>query len=104
MALEWAVITNSVTGERIEVLFNPNEYSLNKDVNFAQAAVPGLSTPLLQFVHGNLRTRCGFLNPAADVLFCELGGVVANLPTFAECAHEPKKRNGHEMRFPKMAE
>ncbi len=56
MALEWAVITNSVTGERIEVLFNPNEYSLNKDVNFAQAAVPGLSTPLLQFVHGNLRT------------------------------------------------
>lgn len=56
MALEWAVLTNTVTGERIEVLFNPNEYSLNKDVNFAQAAVPGLSTPLLQFVHGNLRT------------------------------------------------
>jgi Contractile injection system tube protein len=56
MALEWAVLTNTVTGERIEVLFNPNEYSLNKDINFAQAAVPGLSTPLLQFVHGNLRT------------------------------------------------
>lgn len=56
MALEWAVLTNTVSGERIEVLFNPNEYSLNKDVNFAQAAVPGLSTPLLQFVHGNLRT------------------------------------------------
>ena len=56
MALEWAVLTNLDTGDRIEVLFNPNEYSLNKDNNFAQAAVPGLSTPLLQFVHGNLRT------------------------------------------------
>ena len=56
MALEWAVLTNVDTGDRIEVLFNPNEYNLNKDNNFAQAAVPGLSTPLLQFVHGNLRT------------------------------------------------
>jgi hypothetical protein len=56
MSLEIAVLTNLDTGERIEVLFNPNEYSLNKDMNFAQAAVPGLSGPLLQFVHGNLRT------------------------------------------------
>jgi nucleoid-associated protein YgaU len=56
MALEFAVLTNLDTGDRIEVLFNPNEYSVNKDNNFAQAAVPGLSTPLLQFVHGNLRT------------------------------------------------
>ena len=38
------------------MLFNPSEYSLNKDNNFAQAAIPGLSTPLLQFVNGNLRT------------------------------------------------
>lgn len=56
MGLEVAVITNLDTGDRTEVLFNPNEYSLNKDNNFAQAAIPGLSTPLLQFVHGNLRT------------------------------------------------
>jgi hypothetical protein len=56
LALEFATLTNLDTGERIEVLFNPNEYSLNKDNNFAQAAVPGLSTPLLQFVNGNLRT------------------------------------------------
>jgi Contractile injection system tube protein len=56
MALEYASLTNLDTGDRIEVLFNPNEYTLNKDNNFAQAAVPGLSTPLLQFVSGNLRT------------------------------------------------
>jgi hypothetical protein len=56
MALEYATLTNLDTGDRIEVLFNPNEYSLNKDNNFAQATIPGLSTPLLQFVAGNLRT------------------------------------------------
>ncbi len=39
-----------------EVLFNPEEYTLNKDNNFAAQAIPGLSAPLLQFVNGNLRT------------------------------------------------
>ncbi len=56
MSLEMATLTNLDTGERVEVLFNPDEYTLNKDTTFAQAAIPGLSTPLLQFVHGNLRT------------------------------------------------
>jgi len=56
LALEYATLTNLDTGAQVEVLFNPNEYSLNKDNNYAQAAVPGLSSPLLQFVHGNLRT------------------------------------------------
>jgi hypothetical protein len=57
MPLEVATLTNLDTGDpAIDVLFNPNEYTLNKDNNFAQAAVPGLSAPLLQFVHGGLRT------------------------------------------------
>jgi hypothetical protein len=56
MPLELASITNLRTGARSDALFNPNEYSVNKDNNFAQIAVPGLSSPLLQFVNGNLRT------------------------------------------------
>ncbi|MEU4219140.1 peptidoglycan-binding protein [Actinoplanes sp. NPDC026623] len=56
MALEHATLTNLDTGERFEVLFNPSEYRLTKDNNFAQAAIPGLGSPLLQFVNGNLRT------------------------------------------------
>jgi Contractile injection system tube protein/LysM domain len=56
MALERATITNTVTGQRVPVMFNPEEYTLNKDINFAQSAVPGLSSPLIQFVNGNLRT------------------------------------------------
>src|SRR6185369_2137679 len=49
-------ITNELTGEQFFVMFNPEEYSLNKDNNYAAQAIPGLSSPVLQFVHGNLRT------------------------------------------------
>ena len=55
-SLHKATIINTATNDRIEVQFNPEEYTLNRENNFAQAAVPGLSGPLLQFVHGNLKT------------------------------------------------
>jgi len=54
--LERVQITNEKTGNFFKVMFNPEEYSLNKDNNFASQAIPGLTSPLLQFVHGNLRT------------------------------------------------
>jgi nucleoid-associated protein YgaU len=56
MSLERALITNTVTGVRIPVQFNPQEYTLSRDINYAQAAIPGLSAPILQFVSGNLQT------------------------------------------------
>jgi nucleoid-associated protein YgaU len=55
-SLQKATITDTATDNSIEVQFNPEEYTLNRENNFAQAAVPGLSGPLLQFVHGNLKT------------------------------------------------
>jgi len=56
MPLEKAIITNTVSGERIPVMFNPEEYTVNKDINYAQTGVPGLSAPIIQFVHGNMQT------------------------------------------------
>lgn len=56
MALVKARITIEHTGQFVEVMFNPEEYTLSRDNNFASQAIPGLSSPLLQFVHGNLRT------------------------------------------------
>lgn len=56
MPLEKARIENLVTEEVIPVMFNPEEYTLSKGVNYAQAAIPGLKSPLLQFVHGQLQT------------------------------------------------
>jgi nucleoid-associated protein YgaU len=56
MALEKATLVNTNTGDRVTVQFNPEEYTVNRDINYAQAAVPGLSAPLLQFAHGNMQT------------------------------------------------
>jgi hypothetical protein len=56
MALEKATVTNTVSGDRIPVLFNPEEYSVSREVTWAQTPIPGLSSPLMQFVHGGLQT------------------------------------------------
>ncbi len=53
---EKAIITNTVTGDSIPVMFNPEEYTVNRDNNFAQTGVPGLGAPIIQFVHGNMQT------------------------------------------------
>ena len=54
--LERATLTNTVTGRRTSVQFNPEEYTLNRETTFAQLAVPGLSAPVVQFVAGNAQT------------------------------------------------
>jgi len=60
MTLEKAAITNLQkpldNTNPIHVLFNPEEYTLNKDINYAQGTIPGLSGPILQFVNGNMST------------------------------------------------
>jgi nucleoid-associated protein YgaU len=57
MPLEKARIYNlSKAEDPVVVLFNPEEYTLNKDINYAQGAIPGLSGPILQFVNGNMST------------------------------------------------
>ena len=56
MPLEKALITNTVTGTAIPVQINPEDYTLKRDINYAQAAIPGLSAPILQFVNGNMQT------------------------------------------------
>jgi hypothetical protein len=55
-SLEKALITNTVTGDDIEVMLNPEEYTYQNSNNFAQMTIPGLRSPLLQFVNGNLKT------------------------------------------------
>src|SRR5271163_1534975 len=41
---------------KFRVLFNPNQYSLEKANQIAEVGVPGLQAPILQYVHGNART------------------------------------------------
>lgn len=39
-------------GRRLDVQFNPTEYTLTKDNQLAEVAVPGLDSPIIQFVRG----------------------------------------------------
>lgn len=55
MALEKATVTNLQTGEQIPVMFNPEEYSLDLGNTFAEIGIPGLRTPPIQYVRGNIR-------------------------------------------------
>jgi nucleoid-associated protein YgaU len=53
--LEKAVIEvtkGSKAGQAIVVLFNPTEYSRERSNTFKATAVPGLASPLLQFING----------------------------------------------------
>jgi nucleoid-associated protein YgaU len=43
-------------GKHFEVLFNPAEYSIEKGNTFQSTSLPGLSTPVTQFVTGNADT------------------------------------------------
>ena len=64
MALEKAtieVLDGSQAGNRITVLFNPAEYSIERANTYKATAIPGLSGPLLHFIQGE-----------ADVLSMEL--------------------------------
>jgi hypothetical protein len=65
MALTWAKIRNLSADDRkapavgpiedknvIEVMFNPTEYGIDRGAHYAELPVPGLKTPILQFVRG----------------------------------------------------
>jgi len=49
-------INGSRKGEEIKVLFNPAEYSIEKGNTFQSTALPGMGTPVTQFVTGNADT------------------------------------------------
>jgi nucleoid-associated protein YgaU len=46
------VLDGADTGKVIAVLFNPTEYSFERTNSYKATPVPGLGTPLLQFVNG----------------------------------------------------
>jgi Contractile injection system tube protein len=49
-------INGRFQGQPIEVLFNPTEYSMEKGNTYQSTSLPGLATPVTQFVAGNADT------------------------------------------------
>jgi LysM repeat protein len=56
MPLKQLTIEDEDRGTELTVLYNPEEYTVNNDNNFAVQNVPGLGSPIVQFVNGNQRT------------------------------------------------
>ena len=46
-------LSKRAVGEPLTVQFNPTEYSLTKGAQFAEVAIPGLDSPVLQFMRGD---------------------------------------------------
>ncbi len=47
------ILEGSKKGTKIEVLYFPTEYSIDRSNTFSEVAIPGLESPYLQFVKGN---------------------------------------------------
>ena len=59
-----ATIKNlSKNGPEVAVKFNPTEYSISRNMSYAEVQVPGLETPLLQFVRGEAQTLSQLKHP-----------------------------------------
>jgi len=55
MVLEKAtidILSGSLAGTRIRVLFNPSEYTIERSNSFKATSIPGLSGPLISFING----------------------------------------------------
>lgn len=55
-SLSKATIVNTVTAERLSVMYNPEEFRLEQGNTFAEVGIPGLEAPPLQYVRGKLRS------------------------------------------------
>lgn len=51
-----ATIINTVTSERFQVMYNPDELRLEQGNNFVEVGIPGLDAPPVQYVRGKART------------------------------------------------
>lgn len=81
MALEKAtieVLDGGKSGQRITVLFNPADYTIERANTYKSTSIPGLSGPLLHFINGE-----------ADVLSMEL---------FLDDFTDPPKNGGKTVR------
>ena len=67
MALVKARLTNAsvANAEPVEVMFNPDLLTVTTNILYPDISVPGLRTPLLQFIRGEARTLAAelFLEP-----------------------------------------
>lgn len=98
MSLEKLIISPE-NGADIEARFNPERYSVQKSVQYADIAIPGLDAPVVQFVQGQGEkisfelffdtTEFGLVDGVKDVR--ELTGKVYQLTKVESETHAPPR-------------
>ena len=71
------ITISTEAGDTIQALFNPERYTVTKGVQFAEIGIPGMDSPVLQFVRGQNEkiqmelffdtTDRGMIDPVTDV-------------------------------------
>jgi len=56
LTLQKLNLSKEPVGDPLEVQYNPTEYALGKGASFADINIPGLDSPILQFVRGEAET------------------------------------------------
>jgi hypothetical protein len=76
------VIDGSKSGLILPVMFNPTEYSLERANSYKSTAVPGLGSPLIQFINGDAATLSMdlFVDDFTDGLSTPDSGILAGPP------------------------
>jgi hypothetical protein len=83
MSFAKLTITTEDRKTQIQALYNPEKYSVNKSVQYAEIGIPGLDEPILQFIRGQNEkvtldlffdtTEQGMVDNVADVRGLTMG-------------------------------
>ena len=86
-------------GDEIKARFNPEKYTVNKSVQIAEIAIPGLDSPVQQYVRGQTEkiafelffdtTEFGMIDGVKDV--CDDTGLVYQLMRVRSDTHAPPR-------------
>ena len=76
------VVDGSKAGLVLPVMFNPTEYNIERANSYKSTAVPGLGSPLIQFINGDAATLSMdlFVDDFTDGLSTPDSGILAGPP------------------------
>jgi hypothetical protein len=81
-------------GNVVRASFNPTEYTLSKNAQFAEHPIPGLDSPILQFVRGQAETTS--LDLFFDTTDKGMSGSVTPVTTETDKFYQLVKINGND--------
>src|SRR5580658_5603605 len=86
------VYQDGTLGDPLVVNYNPTEYTLSKGAQLAEIAIPGLDSPILQFVRGQAETMS--LDLFFDTTEAGMDDSAVSVTTVTDLFYQMVKING----------